>query len=122
MKDIPLPSWQTNHLVAIVEGEPNDAEMLHSFLRLIVIDAAVVAPDSDALATICIESPEVVVVDLDLPDLRGLELAREIGHSLPSAAVVFSTRRPFVPRPSVVRKPYVSVEELLRLAEIVLNR
>ena len=121
MKDIPLPSWQTNHLVAIVEGERNDAEMLHSFLRLIGIDAAVIDPDSDAVATICREEPEVVVVDLDLPDLRGLELAREIGHSLPSAGIVFSTRRP-LHRPSVVRKPYVSVEEMLRLAEIVLNR
>ena len=121
MKDIPLPSWQQNHRVAIVERDRNDAEMLHSFLRLIGIDAAVVEPDSDAVATICREEPELVVVDLDLPDLRALELAREIGFFLPSAGIVFSTRRP-VDRPSVVRKPYVSVEEMLRLAEMVLNR
>jgi DNA-binding response OmpR family regulator len=122
MKDIPPPPWRTNHLVAIVEGERNDAEMLHSFLRLIGIDAAVVKPDSDALDTIRREVPDVVVVDLDLPALRGLELAREIGQSLPSAGIVFSTRRRISSHERVVRKPYVSVEELLRLAEIVLNR
>ena len=114
MKDIPL--------VVIVERERNDAEMLHSFLRLIGIDAAVVEPDSDAVATICRDCPEVVVVDLDLPDLRGLELAREIERFLPSAGIVFSTRRPLPERDSVVRKPYFCVEELLRFAEIVLNR
>lgn len=122
MKDNPTSPERQNHLVAIVEGDRSDAEMLHRFLRLIGIDAAVVDPDSGAIDTIRRKTPDVVVVDLDLPALRGVELAREIGRSLPSAGIVFSSRRAISSRRPVVHKPYFSVEELLRLAEIVLNR
>ena len=106
--------------IVVVEGDRHAAEMLHSFLRLMEIESSRVAPDEDPIPTIRRTGAEAVILDLDLPDLRALDLASRIECELPAVRVLFSTskRRP-APGP-VIRKPYV-LEEMLRLTELVLN-
>jgi len=110
--------------IAVVESDRSTAEMLHTFFRLMEFEIALVSvdeADSCALDTIRRAAPAVVLLDLDLPDLRALELAREIGDDY---AVIFMTARG-AKSPNgapVVPKPGPKFEELLSLLEVVLER
>ena len=105
--------------VALVEGDRRAAEMLHMFFRLMELECAVVRPDGDAVPTLRRLAPDVVILDLDLPDLRALEIAREV-RAFP--IILLTSRDPqLVPIDApVMRKPYDVFEELLRLFELVL--
>lgn len=106
--------------IAVVESDPSTAEMLHTFFRLMEFEIALVDPDFCALDTIRRAAPAVVLLDLDLPDLRALDLAREIGDEF---AVIFMTARGAkAPNGApVVAKPGPKFEELLSLLELVLE-
>jgi DNA-binding response OmpR family regulator len=104
--------------VAVVEGDREAAEMLHMFFRLMELECSLVSPSSDVVATLRRLDPDVVILDLDLPNLRALELAREI-----RAPVIFVTdddpALAAVTRP-VLRKPRDHFEKLLQLMEMML--
>jgi len=106
--------------IAVVASDRSTAEMLHTFFRLMEFEIALVEADSGALDTIRRAAPAVVLIDLDLPDLRALELAREIGTEF---AMIFMTAHgataPAGTR--VVPKPRPKFEELLELLEVVLE-
>lgn len=107
--------------IAVVESDRSTAEMLHTFFRLMEFEIALVDADFSALDTIRRAAPAVVLLDLDLPDLRALELAREIGDDY---AVIFMTGcGATAPNGApVVPKPGPKFEELLSLLEVVLER
>jgi DNA-binding NtrC family response regulator len=112
-----VETFKTRH-VAVIDGDREAAEMLHMFFRLMELECSLISPASDVLATVRRVDPDVVILDLDLPDLRSLDLAREI-----HAPVIFVTdddpTLAAVTRP-VIRKPRDHFEELLRLMEMVL--
>ena len=109
--------------IAVVESDRPTAEMLHTFFRLMEFEIALVEPDFDAVDTISRFAPAVVLLDFDLPDLRALELAREIGDRCEGVAVIFTTARgAHAPGSVVVPKPGRKFEELLGLLEVVLER
>ncbi|HYM61780.1 MAG TPA: response regulator [Thermoanaerobaculia bacterium] len=119
-------TWQATHRVAIVDGDRAGGEMLHTFFRLIEMDSSLVEPDSAAAATICRLVPSAVVIDFDLPNLRAVEIFREIRRQMPGLPVVFLTAGDPPPeltadRCVAIRKPLDDFEALLRLAEIILN-
>ena len=98
--------------------------MLHTFFRLMEFEIALVEPDFDAVDTISRFAPAVVLLDFDLPDLRALELAREIREQCEGVDVIFTTAR-HTPAPAgalAVPKPAGRFEELLSLLEVVLER
>jgi DNA-binding NtrC family response regulator len=104
--------------VAVIDGDREAAEMLHMFFRLMELECSLISPATDVVATLRRVDPDVVILDLDLPDLRSLDLAREI-----RAPVIFVTDDDptfaAVARP-VIRKPRDRFEDLLRLMEMVL--
>jgi DNA-binding NtrC family response regulator len=107
--------------IAVLESDRSTAEMLHTFFRLMEFEIALVEDDSHALDTIRRAAPAVVLLDLDLPNLRALDLAREIGDEF---AVIFMTAHG-AKSPNgapVVPKPGRRFEELLGLLEVVLER
>jgi DNA-binding response OmpR family regulator len=109
--------------IAVVESDRPTAEMLHTFFRLMEFEIALVEPDFDAVDTIRRVAPAVVLLDLDLPDLRALDLAREIGERCEDVAVIFTTAcGARAPGHLVVPKPGRKFEELLELLEVVLER
>lgn len=109
--------------IAVVESDRATAEMLHTFFRLMEFEIALVEPDFDAVDTICRAAPAVVLLDLDLPDLRALDLAREIAERCAGVEVIFTTARGVsAPGCMVVPKPGRKFEELLELLEVVLER
>lgn len=114
----------TTRRVVVVEGDRAAAEMLHTFFRLMELECSLVAPDGDVVSTIRRVLPDAVIVDLDLPNLRALELAREIGRATPALPLIFITdddpRLVGVDAP-VLPKPYDRFEGLLMLFEAVLE-
>jgi DNA-binding response OmpR family regulator len=112
-----LETFKTRR-VAVVDGDREAAEMLHMFFRLMELECSLLDPLSDVAATVRRLDPDVVILDLDLPDLRSLDLAREI-----RTPIIFVTElesRLTVIDAPVIRKPRDRFEELLRLMEMVL--
>jgi len=113
----------TTRCVAVVEGNRGAAEMLHTFFRLMELDCCLIRPDNDAVPTFRRLGPDVLIVDFDLPDLRALEIAREVRRLRPGFPIIFLTdlapQRIAFDAP-LLPKPHDRFEELLRLFEIVL--
>jgi DNA-binding NtrC family response regulator len=118
IKHSPEPDTFKTRRVAVVDGDREAGEMLHMFFRLMELECSLLDPFSDVVATVRRLDPDVVILDLDLPDLRSLDLAREI-----RSPIIFVTdddpALTGVDRP-VIRKPRDRFEELLRLMEMVL--
>ena len=113
----------TTRRVAVVEGDRRAAEMLHTFFRLMELDCTLVPPDFQAVPTIRRLSPDVLILDLDLADLRALDIARESRLARPALPLIFltDTAPPMLPIDApVLPKPHDRFEELLRLLEMVL--
>jgi CheY-like chemotaxis protein len=114
----------TIHRVAVVEGNRTAGEMLHTFFRLMELECSLVRAGQEAVPTLRRLRPDVVILDLDLPHLRALEIARGIRTWEPELPVVLLTDREpeLVPFDApVVRKPYDRFEELLGLLELMLK-
>ena len=114
--------FSTRH-VAVVEQDRTAAEMLHTFFRLMELDCSLVPADSGAVATIRRLQPDVVILDLDLPNLRALEIARAIRIHRPLLPIVFLTEDAPDSLPfdaPVLPNPHDRFEELLALLEVVL--
>jgi DNA-binding response OmpR family regulator len=113
----------TTRRVAVIEGDREAAEMLHTFFRLMELDCSLIPPDFQAVPTVRRSHADVLLLDLDLPDLRALDIAREIRRSPRHIPIIFMTEShpELVPFDApVLRKPRDRFEELLRLFEMVL--
>lgn len=113
----------TTRQVVVVDGDRGAAEMLHTFFRLMELDCSLVAPESDVVATIRRQRPDILILDLDLPDLRALEIASAVRLTVHDLPIIFLTDREPELLPvegPVMRKPRDRFEELLRLFELVL--
>lgn len=113
----------TTRRIAIIDGDAEAAEMLHTFFRLMELDAPLVKSDATAVPTLRRLAPDVIVLDLDLPDLRSLELARAIHDALPDIPIILTTDREPRLEPvtwPIIAKPHGRFEDLLRLFELVL--
>lgn len=119
VKHRPAVDLFSTRRVALVEGDRQAAEMLHMFFRLMELECSLIRPDSDAVATVRRLHPDVLILDLDLPNLRALDIAREL-RGVPM--ILLTDREPsLVPLDApVMRKPRDRFEELLRLFEMVL--
>jgi FixJ family two-component response regulator len=108
--------------VVLVEGDRDAAEMLHMFFRLMELECSLVPPDLDPVATVRRLHPDILIVDLDLPDLRALDIAREIRTTRPAIPIIFLTQyEPFPLGDPVLPKPGDCFEEMLHLFEVVLR-
>jgi DNA-binding response OmpR family regulator len=105
--------------VALVEGDRRAAEMLHTFFRLMELECSLVRPDAHAVPTLRRLHPDVLILDLDLPDLRALDIAREL-RACPIILLTSHDPQLLPIDAPVMRKPDGVFEELLRLFEMVL--
>ena len=109
----------TTRRVALVEGDRETAEMLHTFFRVMELECSVIRPDSNAVPTVRRLAPDVLILDLDLPDLRALEIAREL-RTIPTILLTSLEPQLLPLGAPVMRKPRNRFEELLGLFEMVL--
>lgn len=115
----------TTRRVAVVEGERGAAEMLHTFFRLMELDCSVVLPDSDAVSKLRRQLPDILIVSLDPPDLRALEIARELRNVRAQLPIILLTdgepsQADAIAGAVVMPRPHGAFEDLLRLFEAVL--
>jgi two-component system OmpR family response regulator len=114
--------------VLVVDDEPNISALLSATLRLVEFDVRVADTGHRALVAIEEFEPDLVVLDVMLPDLDGFELARRLratGHRVP---VLFLTARDAVEdrisglsagADDYVTKPFSLEEVVLRIRAIL---
>ncbi len=119
--------------VLVVDDEPHIAELVSVALRYLGYDVSSVATGRDALSEVRRARPDLVVLDVMLPDLDGFEVAKRIRQAdgaVDRLPVIFLTARDTTADKveglglggdDYVTKPF-SLEELIARVQAVLRR
>jgi two-component system OmpR family response regulator len=116
--------------VLVVDDEPEILGLLSAGLRLSGFDVAAAPDGAEAMAVAPAHRPDIVVLDVALPDVDGFSLARRLRADRNGVPVLFLTDRDAVADRIVgltaggddyVTKPF-SVEEVLSRLRAVLRR
>jgi two-component system, OmpR family, KDP operon response regulator KdpE len=113
----------------VVEDDPNIVDLIRSNLAVRGFDTIVSADGLRALRLLETESPDIVLLDLMLPEIDGFELCRQIRERSPVAIIVVSARGGERDKVSALNvgaddymtKPF-SIEELLARINATLRR
>ena len=87
MTDLTVPTR-----VLIVEDDPNIVDLIRSNLAVRGFDTLVSSDGSKALPLLETEQPDMVLLDLTLPEVDGFELCRQIRERSNVAIIVVSAR------------------------------
>lgn len=77
--------------VLVVDHDEDAAESLTAVLRLNGFDARAARTGREALAEVATNRPGVVLIDPDLPDIRGWEIIRKCRSAAHSPSVIVTT-------------------------------
>jgi two-component system OmpR family response regulator len=114
--------------VLVVDDEPNISALLSATLRLVAFDVRVAESGHGALAAVGEFEPDLVVLDVMLPDLDGFEVARRLRTAGSTVPVLFLTARDAVEdrisgltagADDYVTKPFSLEEVVLRIRAIL---
>jgi two-component system OmpR family response regulator len=114
--------------VLVVDDEPNIRALLSATLRLVDFDVRVASTGGEALTEAEHFLPDLVVLDVMLPDLDGFEVARRLRESGQATPVLFLTARHSVEdrisgltigADDYVTKPFSLEEVVLRIRAIL---
>jgi two-component system KDP operon response regulator KdpE len=127
MSDTAAPARLTQ--VLIVEDDPNIVDLIRSNLVVRGFHAVVSSEGTRALQLLETEAPDIVLLDLMLPDIDGLELCRLIRERSTVGVIVVSARGGERDKVSALNvgaddymtKPF-SIEELLARITATLRR
>jgi two-component system OmpR family response regulator len=116
--------------VLVVDDEPNIVDVISMALRFegFAVDSA--GSGADAIATVAASRPQVMVLDVMLPDIDGFEVARRLASAHAGVPILFLTARDATE--DIVRgltlggddymtKPF-SLEELVARIRTILRR
>jgi two-component system OmpR family response regulator len=116
--------------VLVVDDEPNIADVVSMALRFHGYGVETAGTGADALAAVSAFRPDLIVLDVMLPDMEGFEVARRLGAERAATPIIFLTARD-APEDKLrglttggddyVTKPF-SLEELLARVRNVLRR
>jgi two-component system, OmpR family, response regulator len=114
--------------VLVVDDEPNISALLSATLRLVAFEVRVAETGHGALSAVAEFEPDLVVLDVMLPDLDGFEVARRLRAGGRAVPVLFLTARDSVEDRVVgltagaddyVAKPFSLEEVVLRIRAIL---
>ena len=113
----------------LVEDDPNIVDLIRSNLSVRGFDTVVSSDGEEALRLLETERPDIVLLDLMLPQTDGMELCRQIRERSPVAVIVVSARGGERDKVTALNmgaddymtKPF-SVEELLARITATLRR
>jgi CheY-like chemotaxis protein len=74
--------------VLLVEDDPEAASVLEMILRRAGHTVRVAAGGNEAVILAALEAPELILMDMKLPDLSGFEAAKRIKTLLPDVKVI----------------------------------
>lgn len=115
--------------ILVVEDEPYISDLVTMGLRYQGFEVVTAGSGRDALTTARRERPDLVILDVMLPDFDGLEVQRRLGVEGIAAPVIFLTAKDAVEDrlaglavgDDYVTKPF-SLEELIARVRAVLRR
>jgi DNA-binding NtrC family response regulator len=80
-----------NHRILVVDDEPASRSGLQELLTFWGYEAAAAADGQEALELASSSTPDLVIADLVMPGIDGLELLSRLRRDVPTTAVVFLT-------------------------------
>jgi two-component system KDP operon response regulator KdpE len=87
-----MPEQVTNTRALVVEDDPNIVDLIRSNLAVRGFDTVVSADGVRALQLLETEEPDIVLLDLMLPEVDGFDLCRQIRERSTVAVIVVSAR------------------------------
>jgi two-component system KDP operon response regulator KdpE len=87
-----MPDSLTHTKALLVEDDPNIVDLIRSNLAVRGFDTVVSTDGARALRLLETEEPDIVLLDLMLPDVDGFSLCREIRRRSAVAVIVVSAR------------------------------
>ncbi len=127
---VAVTTSSTRPTVLVVDDEANISYLVSSALRLADLDAATASTGEEALTRCTPAYPDVVVLDVMLPDLDGFEVLRRLRAKGVDAPVLFLTARTdtadrvrglTVGGDDYIIKPF-ALEELVARVHVALRR
>jgi two-component system, OmpR family, response regulator len=118
------------HRILVVDDEPNILDVLAMALRFQGFQIETAATGEQALAAAASFKPQLMVLDIMLPDMEGFEVARRLGAQRAEIPIIFLTARDAtedkirglsIGGDDYVTKPF-SLEELIARIRSVLRR
>jgi two-component system OmpR family response regulator len=118
------------HRILVVDDEPNILDVLAMALRFQGFQIETAATGEQALAAAASFKPQLMVLDIMLPDMEGFEVARRLGAQRAEIPIIFLTARDAtedkirglsIGGDDYVTKPF-SLEELIARIRTVLRR
>jgi len=116
--------------VLVVDDEPNIVDVISMALRFEGFEVASAANGADAIASVAAKRPQLLVLDVMLPDIDGFEIARRLASAREEVPIIFLTARDStedivkgltVGGDDYVTKPF-SLEELVARVRTILRR
>src|SRR3954465_8211033 len=125
-----LSAMSETNRVLVVDDEPNIVDVILMALRFQGFAVESAATGAEALTAVSAFRPDLIVLDVMLPDMEGFEVARRLGAERAGTPIIFLTARD-APEDKIrgltsggddyVTKPF-SLEELLARVRNVLRR
>src|SRR3954447_18211876 len=118
------------HRVLVVDDEPNIVDVIAMALRFQGFTVESAGTGAGALQAVTAFKPDLIVLDVMLPDMEGFEVARRLGAQRARVPIIFLTARDAtddkingltVGGDDYVTKPF-SLEELVARIRTVLRR
>jgi two-component system OmpR family response regulator len=118
------------HRVLVVDDEPNIVDVISMALRFQGFAVQSAGTGAEALAAVQAFRPEIIVLDVMLPDMEGFDVARRLGAQQGRVPIIFLTARDATEDKvrgltlggdDYVTKPF-SLEELVARIRSILRR
>ena len=118
------------HRILVVDDEPNIVEVVSMALRYQGFEVASAADGQQALAEVSAFRPQLILLDVMMPDMDGFEVAERLGAQRADIPIIFLTARDATPDKvrgltaggdDYVTKPF-SLEELVARIRTILRR
>lgn len=84
---------EVSKVVLVVDDEPKIVEVVGDYLRTAGFSVTTAADGEGAIALAKARPPDLVVLDLGLPGLDGLDVARELRRASPVPIIMLTARR-----------------------------
>jgi two-component system OmpR family response regulator len=116
--------------ILVVDDEPNIVDVISMALRFEGFDVESAATGADAVAAVAARRPQLIVLDVMLPDFDGFEVARRLASARAEVPIIFLTARDSTEDvvhgltlggDDYVTKPF-SLEELVARIRTILRR